>query len=58
VTGRELLAVLLRMPEECMARAVIVGPAAGTDTPDRPLYGVAMTGPDAGILLLTAEGIT
>lgn len=51
MTGHELLAALARMPDECLARPVVV--EAATGVPDAPVFAVAMTGPNAGVLLLT-----
>lgn len=54
MTGHELFAALARMPDECLARPVVVD--AGTGAPDAPVFAVTtMTGPDAGVLLLTTE---
>lgn len=54
MTGHELLAALSRMPDECLSRPVVVEVATGV--PDAPVFAVAMTGPGAGVLLLTTDG--
>jgi hypothetical protein len=53
MTVRELIAALQRLPDRCLDRPVIA--ETGLHTTDRPVTGLAETGPWAGALILTTR---
>ncbi len=53
MTGLELLNALAAMPRDALDGEVLVEVSAVG--PDAPLVGAAMTGPHAGVLLLTTQ---